>query len=504
MLSPLKPVANTSALQYDYARGLPWMVLLMFQFAVQPIVTQHLSGDYARRDPVVNPRVMVLLTEGSKIFFSLAGLAVIGKFKSSMRSLSWETSVVPAFIPSVSYSLQNIFIYLAMLSLDPVVSNLLNPTKVAFTVFFTYFILGRRTNAREMVAVLLLFCAVVLLRLTEAGSSTPNPRDAELGVFTLGFVYALGAAFLSGFGSAMCERSMLLTSKSSVSTQPKKLFSGNNYNKDGRSDATTEAGTDHESKTDAETSKLQGTTAGSAAATSSQDSEKEMHSDRNNSVTGPSTTSPGTTVYKLQSNAKTSRDRNRTPGENRSKTRKTAAGTASEASASATSSRAASRPKEISTTTGTSDSTSSTPSPAPQGKKNAYLFSLELSCATFSLTALQILGVYAYDLLWLPPQDRMALFPSKTVHIPELLSCVPLLLQASGGIVVGQVTKYVGGVAKGFTIVCGIVLTAVLNVMLQGRYPSQPLVGAVGLVILSVYLQATAASRPGPAKLKQA
>lgn len=41
---------------------------------------------------------------------------------------------------------------------------------------------------------------------------------------------------------------------------------------------------------------------------------------------------------------------------------------------------------------------------------------------------------------------------------------IPVLIQAMGGLCVGQVTKYAGGVKKGFAVVSGILLTTVLQV----------------------------------------
>merc|ERR1712151_1195916 len=42
---------------------------------------------------------------------------------------------------------------------------------------------------------------------------------------------------------------------------------------------------------------------------------------------------------------------------------------------------------------------------------------------------------------------------SLDLHMPNRWHLLPILSQASGGIIVGQVTKHVGGVTKGFAIV---------------------------------------------------
>jgi hypothetical protein len=43
-------------------------------------------------------------------------------------------------------------------------------------------------------------------------------------------------------------------------------------------------------------------------------------------------------------------------------------------------------------------------------------------------------------------------------------TAIPVLIQAMGGLCVGQVTKYAGGVKKGFAVVSGILLTTLLQV----------------------------------------
>lgn len=75
-------------------------------------------------------------------------------------------------------------------------------------------------------------------------------------------------------------------------------------------------------------------------------------------------------------------------------------------------------------------------------------------------------------------------------------TCIPILTNASGGLIVGLVTKHAGAVQKGFAVVGGIIITAVLRtlvldedlavdvwialplvisaVVLYGRYPAKP------------------------------
>ncbi|CAD7929185.1 unnamed protein product [Amoebophrya sp. A25] len=576
-------------LVYDYQKGWPWMVILAVQFAIQPLLTQSFSGDFVLLDPVINPRIMVLITELAKVVISLVSLFLSGTLMHDLRGMSYRTSVVPAFVPSISYSLQNILIYLAYLSLDPLVANLLNPTKVAFTVLFTYLLLGRQTNRTEMGAVGLLFVAVVVLKW-----ESPDQVRAEKtmnGNFAFGFVYALGAAFLSGFGSAMCERSMLILPKATGASSAGS-GKGNASDDDGNS-------------VDDSSSRRGITSTTSISSSSSTGSHRSASRVRESSIARPggddlalesmsrSSSSSSSSVGRrrsegssgsgrrsgLQGSARRrpsggTSHRNKTPGASSSRqggnntsssrgaaeglsgggetdltTRTTAVARAIAAAASSTSAgsddgsssgssaagaavaakkraqRSVEDDTHLSSLAGSSEEelmlvdaksvlpSSPTASAIDTGKKSAYLFSLELSFATFVLTLVQVIGIYVWEYylssfpIFRDFQSAVptAKWPAVAVHTPTLSSCVPLFVQASGGIVVGQVTKYVGGVAKGFTIVCGIVLTAIINAVMQGKIPSLSLYAAVILVMASVFLQAraTAAASAAAAAAKK-
>ena len=60
---------------------------------------------------------------------------------------------------------------------------------------------------------------------------------------------------------------------------------------------------------------------------------------------------------------------------------------------------------------------------------------------------------------------------------------IPVVSQALGGIIVGLVTKRLGGISKGFAIVGGLVLTGALQSAVEGRLLSAELYVALALVI---------------------
>ncbi|KAF4684324.1 hypothetical protein FOZ60_007985 [Perkinsus olseni] len=119
--------------------------------------------------------------------------------------------------------------------------------------------------------------------------------------------------------------------------------------------------------------------------------------------------------------------------------------------------------------------------------RNSYLFSAELAM----YSALLVIGVEA------------------TAHggVPELhpdfytgLPLIPIFTQALGGIVVGQVTKHAGSVQKGFSIIGGIILTAMLRWAFVNAPLTTELCLAVPLTLLATYIRRPVGERPLPSK----
>ncbi|ETW06107.1 hypothetical protein H310_03700 [Aphanomyces invadans] len=81
---------------------------------------------------------------------------------------------------------------------------------------------------------------------------------------------------------------------------------------------------------------------------------------------------------------------------------------------------------------------------------------------------------------------------------------IPVVSSATGGLLVGAVTQFAGGVMKSYSLIGGIALTGVLEAFMYQRALSNDLYIASGLVVASMYLYS---SYPyvehGPAKPKQ-
>ncbi|PIA55206.1 hypothetical protein AQUCO_00800140v1 [Aquilegia coerulea] len=66
------------------------------------------------------------------------------------------------------------------------------------------------------------------------------------------------------------------------------------------------------------------------------------------------------------------------------------------------------------------------------------------------------------------------------------ITWIPVISNAAGGILVGLVTAYAGGVRKGFVIVSALLVTAMLQFLFDGKPPSQYCLLALPLVISSI------------------
>lgn len=73
----------------------------------------------------------------------------------------------------------------------------------------------------------------------------------------------------------------------------------------------------------------------------------------------------------------------------------------------------------------------------------------------------------------------------------ELQTLIPVISNAFGGIVVGQVTKYAGGVVKGFALIAGLIVTGFANWLIDGKPLGTKDLVAVVLVSLSIFLHSS-------------
>jgi len=70
----------------------------------------------------------------------------------------------------------------------------------------------------------------------------------------------------------------------------------------------------------------------------------------------------------------------------------------------------------------------------------------------------------------------------------DLLTLIPVSTNAAGGVIVGLVTKYAGGVTKGFALIAGIVITGLVQWVVENKPLGPKDWIAVLLVSVSIYL----------------
>eukprot|EP00730_Choanoeca_flexa_P018352 TRINITY_DN8915_c0_g1_i1.p2 TRINITY_DN8915_c0_g1~~TRINITY_DN8915_c0_g1_i1.p2 ORF type:complete len:333 (+),score=64.76 TRINITY_DN8915_c0_g1_i1:1679-2677(+) len=115
-------------------------------------------------------------------------------------------------------------------------------------------------------------------------------------------------------------------------------------------------------------------------------------------------------------------------------------------------------------------------------QRNTYVFSMELGMYS-SICLLIKLALGDGDAALIQKHGAFHSFPLTTM--------LPIILQAFGGIIVGQVVKHAGGVRKGFSILAGILMTGLFDYAISGRPLTSAKLLALPLVLVSTYVHMT-------------
>ncbi|KAI5081202.1 hypothetical protein GOP47_0004385 [Adiantum capillus-veneris] len=111
-------------------------------------------------------------------------------------------------------------------------------------------------------------------------------------------------------------------------------------------------------------------------------------------------------------------------------------------------------------------------------RRSSYLMTIEMS-------AIGTLCLFV-SMLWSP--DGQTIRRHGFFYGWTLYTFIPIFTNAIGGILVGLVTTAAGGVRKGFVIVMALLVTALLQLIFEGKSPSTYTWSAMPLVVSSVIL----------------
>ncbi|KAK4264912.1 hypothetical protein QN277_026029 [Acacia crassicarpa] len=109
-------------------------------------------------------------------------------------------------------------------------------------------------------------------------------------------------------------------------------------------------------------------------------------------------------------------------------------------------------------------------------KHSSYLMTIEMS----------IVGSLCLCLSTLKSPDGKAMAQKGFFYGWTPLTLIPVISNALGGILVGLITSYAGGVRKGFVIVSALLVTALLQFIFEGKPPSICCLMALPLVVTSI------------------
>ncbi|CAA6664400.1 unnamed protein product [Spirodela intermedia] len=172
--------------------------LLTLQYGAQPLLSKRFTG----KDVIVTSSVIAC--EAAKVICALIVLAKEGTLKIVFKEWSFVGSLRTSGLPAAVYALQNSLLQISYKNLDSLTFSMLNQTKILFTAFFTYFILGQKQSAKQIGALGLLMIAAILLSIGESstkGVSSAGPNQ----ILVNGIIPVLVASVLSGLASSLCQ-----------------------------------------------------------------------------------------------------------------------------------------------------------------------------------------------------------------------------------------------------------------------------------------------------------
>lgn len=178
--------------------GLGYLAIHAVQFGAQPL----LAKSYIEAGTPTSS--LVLGAEMAKVAGCIWMLYTEGSLREVLRSWRLREAILVAGVPSLTYLVQNYCIQVAYQNVDGVVFNILNQSKMPFTAFFSFLIMGRRQSRIQCLALLAVTIAGVLIA-TNAPVNGKNGHRNGHSNWGLGVACVLFGSALSGLGSGLTE-----------------------------------------------------------------------------------------------------------------------------------------------------------------------------------------------------------------------------------------------------------------------------------------------------------
>ncbi|CAN6278947.1 unnamed protein product [Urochloa humidicola] len=175
-----------------------YLTLLTLQYGAQPLISKR----FVRQDTIVTS--LVLATEAAKVICAIILLVAEGSLKKQFRNWSLTGSLTASGLPAAIYALQNSLLQISYKNLDSLTFSILNQTKLLWTAFFTYLILGQKQSSKQILALTLLISAAVLLSVGESSSKGSKGGSSDY-VLLYGIIPVTVASMLSGLASSLCQ-----------------------------------------------------------------------------------------------------------------------------------------------------------------------------------------------------------------------------------------------------------------------------------------------------------
>jgi len=168
-----------------------FLALLAVQLAVQPFLVKAFTS------PRVSKASIVAACEFCKIIIAIFFLQITGAISTVFKTWTLRESLVTAGLPGIIYAFQNVCLQFAYSYLSPTNFQLINQTKVFWSVLFGFIILGHRQTKIQCVSIGILVCGstIAVLPTSSSGGSSP----------VFGAPFGIAAAVLSGLASTISQ-----------------------------------------------------------------------------------------------------------------------------------------------------------------------------------------------------------------------------------------------------------------------------------------------------------